>query len=240
MTNMIKPNKKTTLIAGLFFLLMVVSGLFSEIFVRQKLIVSNDAVTTANNILSHPLLYRLGIASDISMALFYLFTALALYCLLESINKKLASVMVVLASLGCVMLLFNVLNEAVPLYILQGQSYLNAIGLSERQAFAMFFIDLFGHGYMLGQVFFALWVLPLGILIHRSKFIPKIFGIFFMVEAVFALIAVFVHFLIPNSSVETLLLIPGMVAEFSFLFWLLFQQLPGKKEFAYINEEYNK
>jgi len=229
MTNITKPNKKTIPIAGLFFLLMVVFGLFSEIFVRQKLIVANDALATATNILAHPLLYRLGITSDISMALFYLFTALALYCLLESVNKKLASVMVIFASLGCVMLLFNVLFEALPLYILLGQTYLNVIALAERQAFAMFFSELFGHGYMLGQVFFALWVLPLGILINKSQFIPKIFGIFFMVEAVFALLAVFVHFLLPSGSVETLLLVPGIVAEFSFLFWLLFQGVRPSK-----------
>ena len=122
--------------------------------------------------------------------------------------------------------------QVVPLYILQGGDYLNFIPLVERQAFAMFFSELFNHGYMLGQVFFALWVLPLGILIYRSQWIPKIFGIFFMVEAVFALFAVFVHFLIPNTSVETLLLVPGVVAEFSFLFWLLFQGLTNKKRMA--------
>lgn len=218
MTNIIKKVRT----AGLFFLLMVVAGLFTEIFVRQRLIVVGDAQATANQILSHPLLYRLGITSDIVMALSYLFTALALYCLLESVSKKLASLMVVFASLGCVMLLMNVLYQAVPLYILQGGNYLTGIPLVERQAYALFFIELFGHGYVLGQVFFALWVLPLGFLIIKSSFIPKIFGIFFVSEAALALLAVFVHFLIPNAMVENCLLVPGMIAEFSFLFWLLY------------------
>lgn len=219
MTNVIKKVR----MAGLFFLLMVVAGLFTEIFVRQRLIVAGDAQATANQILSHPLLYRLGITSDIVMALSYLFTALALYCLLESVSKKLASVMVVLASLGCVMLLFNILYQALPLYILQGGNYLNVIPLVERQAYALFFIELFGHGYVLGQVFFALWVLPLGFLIIKSSFIPKIFGIFFVSEAVLALLAVFVHFLAPSVMVENWLMVPGMIAEFSFLFWLLYR-----------------
>ena len=80
--------KKTARIAGLFFLSMVIFGLFSEIFVRQKLIVTGDAVATASNILSNIFLYRLAIASDILMSLSYLFTALALYCLLESDRKS--------------------------------------------------------------------------------------------------------------------------------------------------------
>ena len=220
---MTKLNQKTTRIAGLFFLGMVLTGLFSEIFVRQKLIVQGDIATTATNILSHPLLYRFGITSDIFMSLFYLFTALALYCLLEFVSKKLASVMVVFASLGCVILLFNVLYQAVPLYMMQGGDYLNAFSLVQRQAFSMFFIELYGHGYMIGQVFFALWVLPLGILIASSQFIPKIFGTFFVLEAIFALLAVIVHFLIPSSMIENVLLFPGMVAEFSFMFWLLYR-----------------
>jgi hypothetical protein len=152
-----------------------------------------------------------------------LFTALALYCLLESVSKKLASVMVVFASMGSVLLLIGVLFEAVPLYLLQSQSYLNVISLVERQAFSLFFIELYGHGYIIGQLFFALWVLPLGILIRGSQFIPKIFGTLFVVETVFALLAVFVHFLIPSTMVENLLMVPGVIAEFSFMFWLLFR-----------------
>jgi hypothetical protein len=223
LTTLTKPNQKTIRLAGLFFLGMVVSGVFTEIFVRQKLIVPGNSATTATNILSHPLLYRMGISSDILMALFYLFTALALYCLLESVSKKLASVMVVFASMGSVLLLIGVLFEAVPLYLLQSQSYLNVISLVERQAFSLFFIELYGHGYIIGQLFFALWVLPLGILIRGSQFIPKIFGTLFVVETVFALLAVFVHFLIPSTMVENLLMVPGVIAEFSFMFWLLFQ-----------------
>lgn len=221
--------KKTARIAGLFFLSMVVFGLFSEIFVRQKLIVTGDAVATASNILSNAFLYRLGIASDILMSLSYLFTSFALYCLLVSVNKKIAGLMVIFAGTGCILLMFNVLNEAVPLYLLQGSDYLSVFSQAQLQALSMFFYELYGHGYMIGQIFFALWVLPLGVLIYQSRFIPKIFGIFFLVEVVFALIAVFVHFLIPNAMVENLLLVPGIVAEFGFLFYLLFRGVETRK-----------
>ncbi len=221
--------KKTARIAGLFFLSMVVFGLFSEIFVRQKLIVTGDAVATASNILSNAFLYRLGIASDILMSLSYLFTSFALYCLLVSVNKKIAWLMVIFASAGCILLMFNVLNEAVPLYLLQGSDYLSVFSQAQLQALSMFFYELYGHGYMIGQIFFALWVLPLGVLIYQSRFIPKIFGIFFLVEVVFALISVFVHFLIPNAMVENLLLVPGIVAEFGFLFYLLLRGVETRK-----------
>lgn len=221
MNPMNQSSKKIIKIAGVFFLLMVIFGLFSEILVRQRLIVVTDAVVTASNILSHPLLYRLAIVSDILMAMFYLFTSFALYYLLESVNKKLASVMVVFTLAGSVMLMINVLNLTVPIYLLEAKSYLDVISLSQRQAFSLFYIELFNHGYMIGQVFFALWVLPLGLLILRSKFIPKVFGIFFIIESACYLLSVLVHFIIPGTMFENLLHIPGMIAEFSFLFWLL-------------------
>ncbi len=68
---------------------------------------------------------------------------------------------------------------------------------------------------------FALWVLPLGVLIIKSGFIPKNLGHLFIIETLFALISVFVHFLVPNATLETLLMLPMMVAKFSFMFYLL-------------------
>ena len=200
---------------------MVVFGLFAELFFRQKLFIPSDAAATVQNILSNVFLYRIGIASDILMSLCYLLTALALYKLLAPVNKNLAAIMVLFAAAGCLMLLTNIQNELAPLTLLAGNENRGAFNASQLQILTMLNVQAFTHGYSIGQVFFALWVLPLGILIYRSRFIPKAFGILFMIEAVLAFSAVFVHFLIPNESIETILLLPGTLAELSFLAWLL-------------------
>lgn len=225
---MMVPTKKTARIAGLFFLLMVIFGLFAEIFFREKIFLSNDIAATAGNILSNAFLYRTGIVSDILMSLSYLFTALALYKLLASVEKNTAAVMVVFATAGSVVLLFNILIEVAPLYILNGNDYLSAFSSGQRQSLAMLFYDLYQHGYMIGQVFFALWVLPLGVLIYRSGFIPKAIGVLFIIETIFGFLSVIVHFLVPSQSIETILLLPGVVAEFSFMFWLLIWGINNK------------
>lgn len=223
------PNKKTARFAGLLFLLMVVFGLVAEIFFRQKLFASNDVTVTANNILSNIFLYRAGITSDILMALSYLLTALALYKLLYSVNKNLAAVMVVFATAGSILLMFNTLNEFAPLYILSGNDYMITFNPSQKQSLAMLFYNLYVHGYVIGQVFFALWVLPLGVLIYKSRFIPKIFGALFMIETVFGLVTVMVHFLMPNATIETIMMLPMMIAEFSFMFYLLIRGINESK-----------
>lgn len=215
------PSKKSARLAGLCFLLMVVFGLFSELFFRQKVFGSTDAAVTAGNILSNGFLYRIGISSDILMSLSYLITALVLFKLLASVNKNLAAVMVIFAAAGSTLLLFNILNEYAPLYIVNGNDYLSAIEPNSRQALAMLFFKLYEHGYMIGQIFFALWVLPLGVLIYKSGFIPKVLGVLFVIEAICGFLSVLVHFLVPNQSIETILLLPGTVAEFLLMFWLL-------------------
>jgi hypothetical protein len=220
-------TKKNARLAGLLFLSMVVFGLFAEIFFRQRLIVPNDIDLTATNILSNDFSYRIGITSDILMAISYLLTALALFRLLSSADRNMAATMVVFASAGCVLLLFNVINEIAPLYILSGNDYLSTFTSGQRQSLAMLFYNLYGHGYIIGQIFFSLWVLPLGVLIYKSGFVPKVFGALFTIETIFGLTATLEHFVAPNGTVETILLQPGVIAELSFMFWLL---LRGVKE----------
>lgn len=215
------PNKRTARLAGFFFLLMVVFGLFAEIFVRQELFNPNDAAVTAGNVLANLFLFRFGIASDIVMSLCYLFTALALFKLLAPVNKKMAMLMVLFAAAGCVMLLVSLQNEFAVLTILSGNTASSGFSTSQLQNMAMLSYQTYQHGYVFGQVFFALWVLPLGLLIHRAGFVPKAFGILFILEAFLGILAVFVHFLVPNESIETVMLLPGTVAELSFVVWLL-------------------
>lgn len=222
------PNKKTARYAGLLFMLMVLSGLFAEIFFRQKLF-TNDMALTAGNILNNDFLYRAGILSDIIMSLSYLFTALLLYKLLVSVDKYMASLMVLFAAAGCVLLLSNILNELAPLYMVGAGSQTGSLSSGQLQTMANLSFVTYGHGYMIGQVFFALWVLPLGLLIYRSKFIPKVIGILFLIEVAGGLLSVAVHFLIPNESIESVLLLPGILAEFAFMFFLLIRGINEKK-----------
>lgn len=222
-------NKKTARLAGLFYLLMAASGIYAEVFFRQKLFVSTDIAATASNILSNILLYRIGIVSDILMSLCYIITAMILYRLLASINKQMAAAMVIFAAAGTVLFMFNILNEIAPLYILNGSGFLSAFDSGQRQSLAMLAYNLYQHGYMIGQVFFALWVLPLGVLIYQSGFIPKVFGVLFVIETIFGLLAVLVHFLVPNGTMETVFLLPGAIAELTFMFWLLVRGIDESK-----------
>ena len=222
-----EANRKTARIAGLLFLLMVATGLFAELFFRQKLVTA-DAAATARNILDNAFLLRAGVLSDIVMALSYLFTALALYRLLRDVDRDLASLMVLFAAAGRVILLVNTLFEFLPLVLVNLQP--GALSAGQLQELAQFAFAANANGYMIGQVFFALWVLPLGLLICRSKFIPKVFGILFLIETACGLLAVAAHFLLGGGAVTDALLLPGTVAEIAFLLFLLIRGVNTPKQ----------
>lgn len=215
------PNQRTARLAGLLWLLMFAFGPVAQI-VRDKLFVTGDMAATANNIIANDFLFRVGFVSDLIMMLIFVFLPLVLYKLLSTVNKNQAMIMVVLAIIGAAINMMNLLNEFESLQLLSGAGYLSVFSVSQLQAQALLSYDLYLHGYEIANIFFALWLVPLGLLVYKSEFLPGILGILLVVGGCCLLLNVFVHFLFPGyPTVDTILLIPQTIAEFIFLGWLL-------------------
>ena len=215
-------NKKTARLAGLLWFLMCVFGPIAQI-IRDKLFVTGDMAATANNIMANEFLFRLGFVSDLTMMTIFVLPPLVLYKLLSTVNKNLSMPMVIFAMVGTAINMINLLNEFESLHLLSGAEYLSAFTVTQLQAQAMLAYDLYLHGYEIANIFFALWLVPLGLLVYKSDFLPRPFlGILLMVGGCGLLMSVFVHFLFPSYPIaNTILLIPQTIAEFSVLAWLL-------------------
>jgi hypothetical protein len=222
-----EPTKKTARLAGLLWLAMIVFGLYAQLGVRENLIVAGNAAATAANITANSTLFRIGFVSDLVMMVCYLLTPLVFYKLFVTVDKPLSTLTVVFGLVGTAIGMLALLCEFAALQVLSGAAYLSAFNASQLQAQAMFLLDLNDHGYMIAHIFFALWVLPLGILVYRSRFIPRIFGVLFIAESITGILAILIHFLSPNGNLETALMCVGALAEFSFTAWLL---IKGIKE----------
>jgi len=215
------PDKKTARWAGLLWLLMFVFGPIAQI-IRDKLFVTGDMAATANNIMANELIFRLGFVSDLIMMTIFVLLPLVLYKLLSTVNKNQAMIMVILVIIGTAINMMNLLNEFASLHLLSGAEYLSAFTVTQLQAQAMLSYDLYLHGYEIANIFFALWLVPLGLLVYKSEFIPGYLGILLVVGGCSLLLNVFVYFLFPGyPMVNTILLIPQTIAEFLFLGWLL-------------------
>jgi len=222
-------NKKTARMAGFLYLIYIVVSIFANVLGRSKLIVLGDAATTARNIIESAWQFRIGFVVDLVAALLFLLTAWALYVLLKQVNENLALLFLLLNLVGvavwCVSDLFLITSQL----LLSGADFLKVFQADQLQALAMLFLNIYKNGFSgIAQIFFSAWLFPLGYLVFKSGFLPKILGIILMVECFGWLMYPIQFFLFPGNEVLFYLSSAiGFIGEFSLALWLL---IMGAKE----------
>lgn len=226
------PLVFTARITGLLYLVIIVCGISSEIFVRMRLIVPGDAAKTAANILAFPLLFRTGFTADAIMLFCDVAVAVLFYVLFKPVNKTLAIMAAAFRLIQAAVLGANLLNYHAALLVLGGSDYGNFLFDNQRHGLMMLFLDLHRHGYDLGLLFFAVSNFILGYLITRSTLFPAIFGYALSLAAAVYLAGSYCRFVLPQyvAFLQPAYFIP-FIAEFSFCLWLLIKGVSvGKQE----------
>jgi len=206
-------------IAGVFYLVTILARMLVEIFVRNRLVVSDDAAATATNIMAHEPLFRWGFAGDIiSFASYVALTAL-LYELFKPVNRSLSLVAAFFGLVASVVQAISSLFHLAPLFLLGGATCLRVFTVDQLQALALLFLRLRAATYHnIGLVFFGLYLLLVGILILRSTFLPCLLGVLMVLAGLS-----YVPFLSPplaRSLQPYILVFPG-VGQISLCLWLL-------------------
>ena len=211
-----EAQKQLARIAGSLYLVVAVLGGFAELYVRARTVVPGDAAATADNIRESATLFRFGFASDLVQATFFILTAMALYLLLRHVNELVARAMVVVVAVSVAIICLNLLNQYMALQIATGSA-------AGSDALAGLFADMHAAGYLIAQIFFGLWLLPLGYLVHRSGSFPKAVGILLGVGCFGYLIDTFMHFLAPGTAetISAIAVMPAAIGELSFVVYLL-------------------
>ena len=164
-------------ITGAFYLLTILTGIFAQGFVSERLVVSGDAAATAANLLAHKGLFQLGFAVFlIEMACNIVITAL-FYDLLKPVSRSVSLVAAFLGLAGCVIKTLSRLFFIAPLFILGGAHYLSVFSAEQLQALALLFLNLNKQAFNIYLVFFGFWLVLTGYLIFRSTFLPRILGV---------------------------------------------------------------
>jgi Domain of unknown function (DUF4386) len=164
-------------ITGVFYLLTILTGIFAQGFVSERLVVSGEAAATAANLLAHKGLFQLGFAVFmIEMACNIVITAL-FYDLLKPVSRSVSLVAAFLGLTGCVIKTLSRLFFIAPLFILGGAHYLSVFSAEQLQALALLFLKVNDRGAAIALVFFGFYALLTGYLIIRSTFLPRILGV---------------------------------------------------------------
>src|SRR5262245_18868383 len=220
-TNMY-PTKKDARIAGLLYLSLMTAPL-RLMYIPGKLFVAGNTAATANNIAAHETLFRLGIVSDLFTATMAIFLTLALYRLFKSVNQNLAAVLVILGSLMVTPIYFmNTLNDAAALLFARGADFLAVFDAPQRQAMAMLFLRLHHHGVVANEVFWGLWLVPFGMLVYKSGFIPRFLGVWLIINVFAYVVISFTGVMFPQYEARVFnSAFPVMLGELAIMLWLL-------------------
>ncbi|MFA6087295.1 DUF4386 domain-containing protein [Mucilaginibacter sp.] len=210
-------------IGGVIYLIIIVAGIFGELFVRGKLIVPGNPAATANNIMAHEQLWRMGIAGDLLMHLCDVPLMLVFYILLRPVNKNLALLAVLFNLVQTAVLAANKLNLLTTLFLSDGTGNLKTLEPHQLNALAYVYTRVHGYGFSVGLMFFGCTCLVLGYLIFRSGYLPKILGVLMQIAGLCYLTNSFILIIAPSieNIVFPAILVPPFIAELSLCLWLL-------------------
>ncbi|MEV7009696.1 DUF4386 domain-containing protein [Streptosporangium sp. NPDC051022] len=209
-------------IAGLFYLVVAVLGGFAHFFSRGEVYRPGDATGTARNVVANAGLVRAGFVADLVQAVFFLLLAMTFYLLLKHVNKNAARTMVIFVAVAVSIICLNMVHQLAALLVATDASYAGALGAQGSDALVLLMLDLQHYGYLVAQIFFGLWLLPLGYLVHRSGMFPRVLGVLLVLGCAGYLLDTFALFLAPDlgAALEPFAVAPAAVAEISMLLWL--------------------
>ncbi|WPO89961.1 DUF4386 domain-containing protein [Chryseobacterium sp. HR92] len=223
---------KITRLAGFFYLIVIITGFFSLMYVPSKLIVWENSALTFQNISSSVQLFRVSIASSIICYIAFTLLPLVLYKLLEVVDDRYAKLMVILALISIPISFINLQNKFSVLTIIEGADYLKIFDLKQLQAQMMFLLSSYNKGLLIAQIFWGLWLFPFGYLVYKSGFLPKVLGIFLMLGCFGYLINVFGRIAVPHFSdylISGYITLPATIGEIGTCLWLLLVGIRNKK-----------
>jgi hypothetical protein len=139
-------------------------------------IVPGDAAATAQTIMSAPFLYRTVILGGLLNNILFIPLALYLYRLLKTADRTQARLMVAFVLVAVALGLANQVAEFAPLILLGKAWWLGTFTQPQRETLAMLFLRLRASGLNLAAAYWGLWLLPFGVLVVKSRFIPRILG----------------------------------------------------------------
>jgi hypothetical protein len=210
-------------VAGLVYLLLVVFAPVRLFYIPSALFVRGNATATAKNIADHELLFRFGIVSDLVCGIVLIFLVLALYRLFHCVDRNLAVLMVIVGGIMPATIDFlTVLNDAAALILVRGTDFLSVFDKPQRDALALFFLRMHHQEVLAAEILWGLWLFPLGMLCYRSRFLPRLLGVWLIINGFAYLMMSFTGLLAPEyEDLASRIALPALLGEMAFMLWLV-------------------
>jgi Domain of unknown function (DUF4386) len=210
-------------VAGFWYLLLILIGPLRLIYIPSKLFVHGDPTATANNIVAHEWLFRFGMVSELVGAVVLILLVLAFYRLFERVDQYLARLVVILGGvMPATIAIVNVVSDAGALMVVREADFLHVFDKPQRDALAMLFLQLGNHQNTAVEILWGVWLLPLALLVYRSRFLPRFLGVWLVINGIAYVIMSFTGILLPQyQDKEFVIFQPAFFGELVLMLWLV-------------------
>ena len=210
-------------VAGLWYLLLVVIGPLRLIYIPSKLFVDGNATATVSNIAAHQWLFRVGIVGDLVCGVILIFLVMAFYRLFKGVDQHLAMLVVIFGGVMPALIIFvGVVSDAAALMVARGGDFLSAFDKPQRDALAMLFLRLRDHQNTAAEILWGVWLLPLAVLVYRSRFLPRFLGVWLALGGLAYVILSLTGELVPQYQDKVFTYAqPAFFGELALMLWLV-------------------
>lgn len=187
-------------------------------------LVATDLTAITRAVTGPDLRFRVAVLADVLSAPLGVALVLALYTLLKPVQQTLASLMAALLLVAVPMSFVIGLNYVAAQMLWTGTADAMAFTEAQRATLAALFLQLHVHGVLAEEVFWGLWLLPFGLLVMRSGFLPRVLGVLLIVAGVAYVAHSITALLLPGQrfvGYERLTMLARAVGEFPIMLWLL-------------------
>jgi uncharacterized membrane protein len=214
-------------IAGILYILLGVIAPVRLIYIPNAVFVSGNAQATAANIASHEAIFRMAILTDVMAGVLTLLVTMMLFRLFRRVDRDLASVMLILGGFMVTPIyFFNLVNDAAAVVIAHAPNYLAAFDQQQREGLVSLFLRLHAYGVVVNEMFWGLWLLPLGGLILKSRLLPRFIAIWLFANGGAYVLLSVLGILSPSLEAKASgLIFPALLGEVVAMFWLVFGRL---------------
>jgi hypothetical protein len=225
LTSTVDAPRTHARVTGVLFLINLVVAGVASVHVLPRLIVPGDAVATAAKITASEWLLRLAVAGDLVALLCEVALSALLYLLLRPVDRTLALLMAFFRLVFTAVLIANVPNLLGPLRLLAGDTYLTAFSAGQLPALALLDLEAYQDGWALALLFFGLHILILGVLLYRSRYVPRVLGAWLAFASLGYFVYTFGELVVPGLPTSLVLAAPSGVGELALCLLLLFNRV---------------
>jgi len=208
---------KTARLAGVWYLILAVSGILGFMIFHPQIFVTDDPQKTLNNLINHVSISRIRLLFELVIIVSQALAAVWFYKLFYDINKWAAVTLGIWGTVNSVVIMVSAISMSSAIEI----SNSSFPTFQEKAILIQLLVNIITNAWSVGGLFFGLWLIPMGYIIISSERMPIWLGRILIMGGIGYLVQTFINCIGVHSSYIDILVIPATVGELWMIGYLL-------------------